>query len=275
MSQRLPQIAEYLLKAKVMDEFQIRSALAEQAKWGHRFTRAINDLRLAPEARVVQALAEAMRLQVADLETLPVDASALRKLDADYCSQKGVYPCSLKDQGKTLLVAMCDPTDFATTEEIEKKTRCRLKLLVTGESALAQAIVRGYKEARPGTVPMTAAAHAPATVGIELEAANTGEFMDAKGEVLGAIRDERRPEPRAPTRSAPPPPVPVAYDAGVSSELDALFGLPSQSFTPEELQRLEAVRQNQARGRAVFRAVLELCVEKGFISQAELAKLKF
>jgi len=265
MSSRLPQIAEYLLRAKVVDEFQIRSALAEQAKWGHRLTRAINDMRLAAEPKVVAALAQAMRLQQVDLAALPLDGPALKKLDADYCAQKGVFPCSLRDAGKTLFVAMCDPTDFATTEEIEKKTRCRLKLMVAGETEVAQAIVRGYKDARPGTVPRTAAAHAPASVGIELEAANTGEFMDAKGEVLGAIRDERRGAP----------PVPEQFDAGVANDLDALFGLAPEALSADEQRRLEAVKLNQGRGTAVLRAVLELCVEKGVLSKADLARLKF
>src|SRR6185312_1436333 len=134
---RVPRVAEYLLKAKVIDEFQMKSALAHQAQWGQRLTRVFNEMRLAPENKVVAALAHALKLQPVDLSAIPPDLAALKKLDADYCMEKGVFPCALKDQGKTLFLAMCDPTDFATTDEVEKKTRCRLKLLVAGETALA------------------------------------------------------------------------------------------------------------------------------------------
>lgn len=253
---KMTRLAEYLLKGKVVDEFQLKSALAKQAQWGHRLTRILNDMRLAPENAVVAALAEQSRLSTVDLTAVPADAAAIRKLDAAYCLAKGVFPCALKDQGKTLFLAMCDPTDFATTAEVEQKTRCRLKLLVAGEQALEAAVARCYSTG--GARAPTAAAHA-APVGIELEAANTGEFMDAGGEVVGKMKAELKA---------------LHVETPVADELDSLFDFTPESLTPEEQKRLEAIKQNQARGGTILRAVLELCVEKGLLSPDDVNKLR-
>jgi hypothetical protein len=254
---RMTKLAEYLLKGKVVDEFQLKSALAKQMQWGHRLTRILNDLRLAPENQVVAALAEQAKLSTVDLATIPGDAAAIKKLDGPYCLAKGVFPCALKDQGKTLYLAMCDPTDFATTAEVEQRTRCRLKLLVAGEQALEAAVARCYSPG--GARAPTATAHAAATVGIELEAANTGEFMDSGGEIVGKMKAELRA---------------LHVETPVADELDSLFDFTPDSLTPEEQKRLEAIKQNQHRGGTILRAVLELCVEKGLLSPDDVNKLR-
>lgn len=263
---RMPRNAEALLKAKVIDEFQMKSALAQVAQWGHRLTRVINDMRLAPEAKVAQALAEASRMQVVDLAAIPGDAAALKKLDAAYCAEKGVFPCALKDQGKTLFVAMCDPTDMATAYEVEQKTRCRLKVMVTGEKALADAVARCYGAhgARPASAGAPGHGRGDVAGGIELEAATTGEFTDHKGEVVGKMRNEARVAP----------PVPVQVETPVADQLDSLFDFTPEALTPEEKQRLEAIKANQHRGSMILRAVLELCVEKGLLSPDDVHKLR-
>ncbi|MBS2029877.1 MAG: hypothetical protein JST54_18390 [Deltaproteobacteria bacterium] len=267
---RVPRVAEYMLKAKVIDEFQMKSALAHQAQWGQRLTKVFNELRLAPENKVVAALAHALKLQPVDLSAIPPDLAALKKLDAAYCAEKGVFPCALKDQGKTLFLAMCDPTDFSLTDEVEKKTRCRLKLLVAGETALAAAVQRCYRDSKgskaaPPPPPMASQGMA----GIELETASTGEFMDHKGEVVGSMRHVSNPR-----QAALPPPVAAPINTPVADELQSLFDFTPDALTPEEKQRLEAIKQNQERGNLILRVVLELCVEKGLLSSDDVNRLQ-
>jgi len=260
MSPRTSQLAEILLKAHVIDEFQMRSAAAEQAKWGHRFTRVLGDMRLASEPKVVDAVARAMRLPVADLDAIADDAAALRKLDAAYCAEKGVFPCALRDAGKTLFLAMCDPTDMTTTLEVEQKTRARLKLMVAGEAAVTRAIARCYRGA---ALPD---GRRPAVSGIELTPSSTGEFTDALGDVVGAMRSEDRVRTAPPVADAPAP----ARDS-----LSSLFDFVPQALTPAEQARLDAVVQNHERGSMVLRAVLELCVEKGLLRADDVNRMGF
>ena len=59
---RLPKVAEIILKAKLIDELQMKSALRELDKWGGRITRIFNDLKFIPEEKVVQALSAALKL---------------------------------------------------------------------------------------------------------------------------------------------------------------------------------------------------------------------
>jgi hypothetical protein len=46
-----------------------------------------------PEDKVVQAIAEAMKLPKVDLSTVETDQAAIAKLDSDSCKVNGVFPC--------------------------------------------------------------------------------------------------------------------------------------------------------------------------------------
>lgn len=283
MAPKIPRSAEILRRAGVLDEFQLKSALAHFEKWGGRFTKAVDDLRMASEPRVVSAICEAMRLQPADLETMSREAFALNRVDADTCTALGVIPCALKDKGKTLWIAMADPTDSRIAMQLEEKTRCRLVILVAGEQAIRRAISRHYfgVEAPPVT---NGAMPAAQSSGIELEYAGTGEYMDAKGEVLGRMRHETGghalPEedrfptapPRRPSTSAAassfgtpkpatpkPAPMPVARPAEPSAALVA---------------RMEQLQTNQENSLLILRTVLGLCQDKGLFGEEDLARMR-
>jgi hypothetical protein len=228
-------IEELLLQAGVVDDLQLRSALAQQAQWGGRVARILVERKFASEEAVVSALASALKVQRVRPAGQPRDGGALAKLDAAFCEEKGVFPVALRDSGKTLLLAMADPTDLDLVDEINHRTRARISVAIAGETEIRAAIDRHYHHKEPPSPPHPAAA-------------------------------PRDPEPE-PERL--PPPVASSTD----DVLDDLLGAGSGAagFTHEELERIRAAAENQEKSKKVLRAVTELLIEKGYLSAADLA----
>jgi hypothetical protein len=137
-------VAEILLQAKVIDDLQLRSALGYLSQWGGRLAHAVTEKRFATEDEVVAALGAALRLEPIHLANIPRDAAALARLDADYCRDKGVFPVALKDGGRTLLLAMADPTDDGVAEAVSHRGRARITVALAGELQIRAAIDRLY-----------------------------------------------------------------------------------------------------------------------------------
>src|SRR4051812_37963226 len=101
-------IGELLVKARIIDELQLRSALARHDQWGGRLSRVITDMGIANEETVIKAIAQATGMPRLHLGNITRDPGALAKVDVTLAEQKGVFPVALKDSGKTLVLAMSD-----------------------------------------------------------------------------------------------------------------------------------------------------------------------
>jgi hypothetical protein len=79
-----------------------------------------------------------------------------------------------------------------------------------------------------------------------------------------------------PPQAAAPAPAPSTSSGGASAAdlLDEILSGGSAEppgLTPEEMQRLDTVRMNQEKSSKILRALLELLLEKGSLTQKELA----
>jgi hypothetical protein len=227
-------VEDILVQAGVVDELQIRSAYAQQGQWGGRLARILVERKFAAEEAVVHALSVALRVPRVRPAGEPRDGAALAKLDAEFCEAKGVFPVALRDNGKTLLLAVADPTDLELVDEVERRARARISVAIAGEIEIRTAIDRHYHHKEPA--PPKAAARPP------------------------------QPEPE-PERLAPPAP------STTNDDLDNLLGGASgaTAFTREEVERIRAIAENQEKSGKVLRAVTELLIEKGYLSAKDLA----
>jgi len=256
-------IGEILLKARVLDEMQLRSALAQHDQWGGRLSRIITDMGIAKEDTLTEAIAQGLGLQRVQLGTAK-DVGAMARLDVGFAEQKGIFPVSLRDNGKTLVLAMADPTDLQTIDQVAARSRTRVVPVVAGDREIQNAILRHYRNQEPA---VTHSAHtAPGRSGAD-SSGDEDEFkiVDMSGKtVVKAIADIAA----APAASRP-------GGVGSTSELldEILSGSPSPAevFSPEEMQRLQAVQANQDKSSKILRALLELLLEKGMLQQRELA----
>lgn len=265
-------IGDVLLRAKVVDELQLRSALAQQQRWGGRLGKVLVEMRLAKESAIVEALSKALSLPRVALDKVDRDPLALGKLEEPFAREKGLFPCALKDGGRTLWVAMADPSDLLAVDELSMRTRCRIRPVVAGEFEILAALDRHYlnKEPSPrnafgGFLPLDGAGD-PAD-------ATDDEFVITDVRVTSHSTDDSRTESAAPRGRAV-----AAMDPESRTAIDDLFepvGEAPDDLTEEELARLSAVREVQDKATVVLRALVELSVEKGVFSIDEVrAKLK-
>jgi|SRR5215217_2673090 len=246
-------LGELLIKANVLQESQLKSALAEQAKWGGKLGEILVRMSLVSEDILVRALSKQLGMPAVNLDAVQVVPPHVKaKIPPQTARDFSVLPLQLRDEGKTLVVAMSDPLNMRMLDELRAITKCRIIPNVAGRTSIARAFARMYEE------------------NLELEDADTNfKVVDAQGRtVVKNLKDldpaaaavVSAPKP-APPVARPPPPVQEAprSTAGTGSPADLLRSV-------EEVQRKEV---------AALKAMVELLIEKGVFSRDEyLAKVK-
>lgn len=148
-SRTMQRFSEVLLKAGLVDDLQLKSALAHCEQWGKRLPKALAELGFADEDEVVEALAQSLRTPTLHLGNLLKDNGALKALGAEFCEKNGVFPVSLKDRQLTL--AMADPTELQVIDSAGAKAHARVMVVMAAETEIQIAIARHYygKELAP------------------------------------------------------------------------------------------------------------------------------
>ncbi|WP_224243319.1 GspE/PulE/PilB domain-containing protein [Hyalangium gracile] len=267
-------IGELLVKARVIDELQLRSALARHDQWGGRLSRVITDMGIAKEEVVISAIAQGTGTQRIHLGNITRDAGALAKVDVSLAEQKGVFPVALKDNGKTLVLAMSDPTDLNTVDQVAARSRTRVQVVVASDREIETAILRHYRGQEPAmSSRYTGESQRQDAPTSSASAGDEDEFkvVDMSGNTV-----VKRMADVAPSQAAANAAAAAAAPGGGSSAADLLDeilsgGSAPAGLTAEEMQRLDTVRVNQEKSSKILRALLELLLEKGALSQKELA----
>jgi len=207
-------IGDILVKARVIDELQLRSALAQLEQWGGRLSRIVTEMGLANEDVITNAISQGLGMQRVSLGNLTKDPGALAKVDVTLAEQKGLFPVSLKDNGKTLVLAMADPTDLATIDQVAARSRARIIPMVAGEYEIETAILRHYRNMEPSASMGNRFNPTPrkdAGSGSGSEDEDEFKIVDMSGKtVMKRISDidprlAEPPPPASPTPAAAPP----------------------------------------------------------------------
>lgn len=189
-------LGEILIEAGVIDQFQLRSALGEQQRWGGRLGITLIKLGFLDERDLVRALAGQLNLPVAHLEGKRVQKEVLDLVPVDLAERAMCLPLFIREEAgkKTLFLGMEDPCDLQTMDDLRFRTGLAVKPVLMGPSEICEGIDRFYH--RRGTRPDALELSEPATPAAVLRS----------GVASGA------PEPAA-SRTAPPQPVKPVPDA--------------------------------------------------------------
>ncbi len=274
---RAQRVGDVLVNAQVIDALQLRSALAQHDAWGGRLANVVVEMGLAEEETVVDCLARSLGVQRVRVGNLPRDPQALAKLDVAFAEERGLFPVALRDGGKVLLLAMADPSDIETLDEVTRRARVRVSPFIAGEREIRAAIARHYRGGAPGptegrrTSSRQSNPVAPVTRPLAEDEEEEFKLVDMAGntvmkplaEILGDALGGQIPAP-AQTSNAQP-------SGSASALLDDMLGEGARHrFSDEDLQRLRTVQLNQEKTARIVRAVMELLLEKGALSRAAL-----
>jgi hypothetical protein len=261
-------LRELLLKAGVVDELQMRSAIGHLEQWGGRLPTVLVEMGFCDADELTERLAQLLRVPRAKLGTVPHDARALGRFDADFCEEHGVFPVTLDGRNATL--AMADPTELDVIDLCAAKLNARVQVFIAAESEIRAAINRHYrKRSNAPAEPNRARKAFTAEVPTASPSAPRGE-APAPG-IAGEGDFELELDTAAPPGRASAPAAAQAFlkrAPSANTMLDEFFGdgdARTEGFTAEELQRLEAARVNQAKTSAILRALQSLLTEKGYL----------
>ena len=136
-------IGDLLLREGMITKDQLDKALQEQRQSGTRVGYNLIKLGFIPELDLVRVLARQSKLQAVDLSKIEVDPKIVKLVPADVAVKNLVLP--LRREGRTLTVAMADPTNFAVIDDLKFITRYDIFPVIAGEFTLRNTLEKLYE----------------------------------------------------------------------------------------------------------------------------------
>lgn len=249
-------LGELLLKANVLQEGQLKAALAEQKKWGGKLGEILVRMQLLTEDLLVKALSKQLGLATVNLDTIQgIPPHVKSKVPAKTARDFEVVPLQLRDENKTLVVATSDPLNVRALDELRALTRLRIVPQIAGRSSIQKAFARFYE--------------------------GEGELSDFEGsfKVVDAfgrtvVRSVAEIDPEG-SLQKPGPPVPSTAPRAVSTPAEVPAVRPPAPKKSGGAELLRSVEEVQRKEVAALKAMVELMIEKGVFTREEyLAKVK-
>jgi type IV pilus assembly protein PilB len=139
-------IGDLLVREGLITNEQLEKALAEQKQNGTRVGYNLIKLGFIQELELIRTLAKQYKMQAVDLSKFTVDAKIAKMIPSDLAMKNLVLP--LKRDGRSLTVAMADPTNLGVLEDLKFITRYDIFPVIAGEFTLKSIIEKIYgKEA--------------------------------------------------------------------------------------------------------------------------------
>ena len=136
-------IGDLLLKEGLISKEQLEKALVEAKQGGSRVGYQLVKLGFIPEIELTKVLARQSKMPAVDLSKFEVDPKIVKLVPADVAVKHLVLP--LKRDGRTLTVAMADPTNMGVIEDLKFITRYDIFPVIAGEFTLKNAIEKHYE----------------------------------------------------------------------------------------------------------------------------------
>ena len=131
-----------LISEGIVSAEQLAEALQLARSSGKKLHDEVVRLGYAPGDKVMKALAKAFRIKLVDLSTLEVDPSIVGLLPESVARENTIFP--LAEEGSSLRVATCDPSDIDTQEKLRFILNREVELALAPREQIIEAINRSY-----------------------------------------------------------------------------------------------------------------------------------
>jgi type IV pilus assembly protein PilB len=135
-------IGDLLVKEGLITKEQLQQALTEQRQNGTRVGYNLVKLGFIEENELTRTLARQFKMPAVDLSKFEVDTKIIKLVPTDLATKNLVLP--LKRDGRTLTVAMADPTNLGVIEDLKFITRYDIFPVIAGEFTLRNVIEKHY-----------------------------------------------------------------------------------------------------------------------------------
>jgi type IV pilus assembly protein PilB len=143
-------LGDLLVREKLISREQLDKALQEQKQSGTRVGYNLVKLGFIAETELTKILARQYKMPAVDLSRFEVDPRIAKLVPADLAMKHLVLP--LKRDGRTLTVAMADPTNLGVLEDLKFITRYDIFPVIGGEFSIKSAVDKIYEAAMENQV---------------------------------------------------------------------------------------------------------------------------
>ena len=140
---RRVRVGELLLEQKLINEQQLKTALAEQSRTGRRLGRVLTDLGMVTEQAFHEALAKHLQIPFLDLRQMQLTPETVRLLPEAQARRSRALV--LKTDAAGAVVAMADPTDLFAYDEMAAALKRPIRLALVKEAELLKTIDTVYR----------------------------------------------------------------------------------------------------------------------------------
>lgn len=225
-------MGELLLSAGLIDEFQLRSALAEQQRWGDKLGLTLVKLGYIQEEELLKVLSRALSMPIVRLEGKRIEPQVIGLVPCEIAEKYICLPLFVKPEkaGKVLFIGMDDPTNIEVLDELSFRTGMTVRPVLVGPHELRSAIDRYYRGGPSAFLPDSRAA-----VAIQLE-----EPVRAT-EPLRSTAAASRSVPSAAAESADEPSTRIILRA--LTQLLIEKGIFARNELVEEIRRIQSTQK--------------------------------
>ncbi|HEV8235948.1 MAG TPA: ATPase, T2SS/T4P/T4SS family, partial [Gemmatimonadaceae bacterium] len=138
----IERIGDLLVREGLITREQLAHALQEQKQSGTRVGYNLVKLGFIEENELTKMLARQYKMPAIDLARFEVDPKIAKMIPTDLAVKNLVLP--LKRDGRTLTIAMADPTNLGVLEDLKFITRYDIFPVIAGEFTLRNVIEKIY-----------------------------------------------------------------------------------------------------------------------------------
>jgi type IV pilus assembly protein PilB len=149
--QHLP-LGQMLMQQGRLDEFQLRSALAHQRRWGGRIGEAIAALGFLREREVLETVARQLEVPLFEIGERCIPQPVLRLVPERLIRVRQVFPLAVASESRRgpLALAMTDPRNLEAIDEVRFASGLAVKPVLVAVHDLEYAIERHFGTLAPG-----------------------------------------------------------------------------------------------------------------------------
>ncbi|MGA1874989.1 MAG: type IV-A pilus assembly ATPase PilB [bacterium] len=147
-------LGELLVKAKLINDEQLREGLEEQKKSGGRLGFNLIKLGFLKEEDILWFLSKQYGVPTINLNNFEVDEGTIKLIPIDLAKKYSCIPISL--MAGTLTIAMVDPSNVFAIDDIKFLTGFSVETVVTSESSFISAFEKYYRQRRKSSLEINA-----------------------------------------------------------------------------------------------------------------------
>jgi type IV pilus assembly protein PilB len=135
-------LGDVLKDAGLIDESQLQAALTHQRNWGGKIGAILVELGFVKETDLAKVISETLRIPYVNLFEPEVPEGIVKLIKPDIAKKYNIMPA--KKEGGSLWVAMADPMDIKSLDEIRFVTGLTIKPALAMASEISDAIRKYY-----------------------------------------------------------------------------------------------------------------------------------